>query len=80
MMLLEELYNIYVDTEKYFIKYEELTQTMDKIDTLLHNTSSLDETSTTTLSDLITEYKIIAQKQGFINGFKCAIQILKECM
>lgn len=79
-MVLEDLYNSYVGTEKYLIKHEELTQTMDKIDTLLHNSNSLDETSTTTLSDLITEYKSIAQKQGFINGFKCAIQILKECM
>lgn len=77
-MILEDLYNNYVDTSKCFVKYEELNQIMDKINTLLHNNPSLEET--TTLLDLITECKSMAQKQGFITGFRYAVQILKECM
>lgn len=79
-MILEELYNNYVDTSKCFVKYEELNQIIDKINTLLNNNPHLEETNITTLLDLITEYKCVAQKQGFVTGFQYAVQMLKECI
>ncbi len=78
-MILEHLYDNLSDENKSSTTYKELHETMVKIDTMLHNQTSLDETNIVTLCDLISDTQYIMQKQSFIKGFRYAVQMLKEC-
>ena len=52
-MILEHLYDNLSDENKSSTTYKELHETMAKIDTMLHNQTSLDETNIVALCDLI---------------------------
>lgn len=78
-MILEHIYDNLSDENKSSTTYRELHEIMAKIDKMLHNQTSLDETNIVTLCDLISDTQYIMQKQSFIRGFRYAVQMLKEC-
>lgn len=77
--LLDDLYKNYVGNAECIINNAELNDIMDKIIDMLHNNLDLKEADMDVLVECIANSQIIAQKQGFISGFRYAVQIMMEC-
>ena len=79
MKVLEELYENFIGDKKSFANSEELSEIMLKINSMLCNKASLEEKDMSALYEMIIQAQSISQKQNFVNGFRYAVQILKEC-
>ena len=69
-MILEHIYDNLSDENKSSTTYKELHETMAKIDTMLHNQTSLDETKILTLCDLISDTQYIMQNKDLLKKLR----------
>jgi len=62
-----------------FVDSEDYAKSVIVLDAFLDTKISLDQKLKSELQDLIGESQYISQEQGFINGFKYAMSLIKEC-
>lgn len=62
-----------------FVESEENRNAIIAVDNFLDKQIILERNLKSELCDLIGKSQYIAQEQGFINGFKYAMSLIKEC-
>ena len=75
---LERMFYDYVQADDY-VESEEHRNAIKAVDNFLDNQIILERNLKSDLRDLIGNSQFISQEQGFINGFKYAMSLIKEC-
>lgn len=75
---LERIFCDYVQADDY-VESEEHRNAIIAVDNFLDKQIILERNLKSELCDLIGKSQYIAQEQGFINGFKYAMSLIKEC-
>jgi len=75
---LKKIFYDYIQADD-FVDSEENKNAILAVDNFLDNQIILEQNLKYELSNLIGDSQFISQEQGFINGFKYAMSLIKEC-
>ncbi len=75
---LKKVFYDYIQADD-FVDSEENKNAILAVDNFLDNQIILEQNLKSELCNLIGDSQFISQEQGFINGFKYAMSLIKEC-